>query len=54
MRRPGSNECLQDKPKIKKPSLCRVAVSAVDTDRDRQTKDMERDRDRHPTTSFTR
>ena len=31
-----------------------MAVSAVDTDRDRQTKDMERDRDRHPTTSFTR
>ena len=40
--------------KIKKPSLCRVAVSAFDADGDRESKDMERDRNRHLITSFTR
>ena len=39
--------------KIKKPSLCRVAVSAFDADGDRESKDMERDRNRHLITSFT-
>ena len=40
--------------KIKKPSLCRVAVSAFDADGDRESKDMECDRNRHLITSFTR
>ena len=37
-----------------KPSLCRVAVSAIYADGDRESKNMERDRNRHLITSFTR
>ena len=37
-----------------KPSLCRVAVSAIYADGDREPKNMERDRNRHLITSFTR
>ena len=40
--------------KIKKPSLCRVAVSAFNADGDRESKNMECDRNRHLITSFTR
>ena len=38
---------------ISKPSLCRVAVSAIYADGDRKSKNMERDRNRHLITSFT-
>ena len=39
---------------ISKPSLCRVAVSAIYADGDRQSKNMERDRNRHKHPSFRR
>ena len=39
---------------ISKPSLCRVAVSAIYADGDRKSKDMERDRNRHKHPSFRR
>ena len=39
---------------ISKPSLCRVAVSAIYADGDRESKDMERDRNRHKHPSFRR
>ena len=37
-----------------KPSLCRVAVSAIYADGDRESKNMERDRNRHKHPSFRR
>ena len=37
-----------------KPSLCRVAVSAIYADGDREPKNMERDRNRHKHPSFRR
>ena len=37
-----------------KPSLCRVAVSAIYADGDRKSKNMERDRNRHKHPSFRR
>ena len=39
---------------ISKPSLCRVAVSAIYADGDREPKNMERDRNRHKHPSFRR
>ena len=39
---------------ISKPSLCRVAVSAIYADGDRKPKNMERDRNRHKHPSFRR
>ena len=39
---------------ISKPSLCRVAVSAIYADGDRESKNMERDRNRHKHPSFRR